>query len=225
MLQDWFPVLLSLRVAALATLLAVAMGVPLAYWLQQHRGRGGEWVDRFLLLPLVLPPTVLGYYVLVLLGRDSFLGRQLESITGLSLVFTWQGAVLAALLHSLPFLVRMARAAFASVDPMYERAARSLGASELLVFSRVALPLAKRSIAAAATLSFARALGDFGITYMVAGNIPGKTQTAALAIYEAVEAGDSQRALVLVAVVTLLALLLLTLASRIAPDRDGTYHA
>jgi molybdate transport system permease protein len=166
-------------------------------------------------IPLVLPPTVLGYYLLVLIGRASPLGKAWENLFGSPLVFTWKAAVVAALLHSFPLLVKSARAALESVDRSYERAARNLGASEWRLFWRVTLPLAHRSILAAVALAFARSLGDFGVTLMVAGNIPGRTQTLAVAIYDAVEAGNGAVARTLVLVISAVALLILTVANRV----------
>jgi molybdate transport system permease protein len=212
---DWFPLWLSLRVAAVSTLLAFAGGLALAYLLANKSFRGRDVLDAVVTLPLVLPPTVLGYYLLVLLGREAWLGKAYEQVTGSPLVFTWHGAVVAALLHSAPLLIKTSRAALESVDHSYERAARVLGASEWRLFWRVTLPLAWRSILAGAALCFARSLGDFGATLMVAGNIPGRTQTIAVAIYDAVEAGNGQVARVLVLVVSAIALLILTLANRL----------
>src|SRR5216684_7727331 len=174
MAVNWFPLWLSLRVAAMATLVSLALGLWIAYLLANRRFRGKELLDALVTLPLVLPPTVLGYYLLVVLGRSSPLGHVYEWAFGGPLVFTWQAAVVASTLHAIPLLVKSARAAFESVDRSYERAARNLGASEWRVFWRVTLPLARRSILAAAVLAFARSLGDFGATLMIAGNIPGK---------------------------------------------------
>ena len=214
---DWFPLWLSLRVAALSTAISLAAGLWLAWLLANREFRGKEALDAAVTLPLVLPPTVLGFYLLVVLGRESALGRLYEWITGGPLVFTWQAAVVAALFHSAPLLIKSARAALESVDRTYERAARNLGASEWAVFRRVSLPLARRSILAAAALAFARSLGDFGVTIMVAGNIPGRTQTVAVAIYDAVEGGNGALARVLVLVVSAVALAILYLANRLAP--------
>ena len=211
---DWFPLWLSLKVAAASTVLAFAGGLALAYVLANGTFRGRDVLDAAVTLPLVLPPTVLGYYLLVLLGREAWLGQLYEKVTGSSLVFTWQGAVAAAMLHSAPLLIKTSRAALESVDHSYERAARSLGASEWRLFWRVTLPLAWRSILAGAALCFARSLGDFGATLMVAGNIPGRTQTIAVAIYDAVESGNGQVARVLVLVVSAIALVILTIANR-----------
>jgi len=216
---DWFPLWLSLRVAVLSTALAFAGGLWIAYLLANRQFRGKDVLDAAVTLPFVLPPTVLGYYLLVLLGRASPLGKLWEAIFGSPLVFTWKAAVVAALLHALPLLVKSARAALESVDRSYERAARNLGASEWKLFWRVTMPLAWRSILAATALAFARSLGDFGVTLMVAGNIPGRTQTVAVAIYEAVESGNGALARTLVLIVSAAALLLLTLSNRLSPSR------
>ena len=222
---DWFPLWLSLRVATLATAVATLFGLWLAYLLANRDFRGKEALDAAVTLPLVLPPTVLGYYLLVLLGRESSLGKLYEWAFGSPLVFTWQAAVVAALFHSTPLLVKSTRAAFESVDRGYEKAARNLGASEWRLFWRVTLPLARRPIYAAAALAFARALGDFGITIMLAGNIPGRTQTVSVAIYDAVESGEGHLARVLVLIISGAALLILTLANRLSPAPLGSRQA
>ena len=214
---DWFPLWLSLRVAFVSTALAVAAGLWIAYILANREFRGKEALDAVVTLPLVLPPTVLGYYLLVVIGRASPVGALWEKVFGSPLVFTWKAAVLAALLHSLPLLVKSARAALESVDRSCERAARTLGASEWRLFWRVTLPLARRQILAASVLAFARSLGEFGATLMVAGNIPGSTQTMALAIYDAYESGNQTVALTLVLVISAVALAILALANRLAP--------
>ena len=214
---DWFPLWLSLRVAFVSTGIAFVAGLWLAYILANREFRGKEVLDAAVTLPLVLPPTVLGYYLLVLLAGNSPLGKLWENIFGSPLVFTWKAAVVAALLHSLPLLVKSARAALESVDRSLERAARNLGASEWRLFWRVTLPLARRSVLAAVALAFARSLGDFGVTLMVAGNIPGRTQTVAVAIYDAYEAGNTMVARTLVLVISAVALLILTLANRLNP--------
>jgi molybdate transport system permease protein len=218
---DWFPLWLSLRVAALSTAIALGIGLWLAWVLANREFRGKEILDAAVTLPLVLPPTVLGYYLLVLLGRNSPLGQLYEWIFGQPLVFTWQAAVVAALFHSTPLLVKSARAAFESVEHGYERAARTLGASEVRLFWRVTLPLSGRSIIAAGALAFARSLGDFGVTLMIAGNIPGHTQTVAIAIYDAVEAGNGAVARTLVIVISAVALIVLALANRFAANPFG----
>jgi molybdate transport system permease protein len=176
-----------------------------------------EALDAILSLPLVLPPTVLGYYLLVLVGRETLLGRGYEALTGSPLVFTWHAAVAAALVHTVPLLVKYIRAAIESVDASYIKAARSLGIAEWRIFLRVVLPLARRSILASTVLAFARSLGDFGVTIMIAGNIPGQTQTLSVAIYDAVESGNSALAQSLVLIVSALAFLVVWLANRLNP--------
>jgi molybdate transport system permease protein len=192
------PLLLTLRVAGLATLFAALAGIPLAYLVSRRNFWGRDWLDAVCTLPLVLPPTVLGYYLIVVWGRNGWLGHFLHQVFGVSLMFTWQGAVLAAALVSFPLVYRASRAAFEEVDRNQENVARTLGLSEGAVFRRVSLPLARRGIVAGAMLAFARAMGEFGATLMIAGNLPGKTQTLSLAIYDAVQAGNDSLALALV---------------------------
>jgi len=218
---DWFPLWLSLRVAAISTALALVIGLWLAWTLANRSFRGKEILDAAITLPLVLPPTVLGYYLLVLLGRNTPIGGFYEWLFGHPLVFSWQAAVVAALFHSTPLLVKSARAAFESVDRSYERAARSLGASETRLFWRVTLPLARRSILAAGALAFARSLGDFGITIMIAGNIPGRTQTVAVAIYDAAESDNGAVARLLSVIISAVALAVLLIANRLTPNPFG----
>ena len=216
---DWFPFWLSLRVAIIATAISLVVGLALAYLLAQYRFRGREALDSIITLPIVLPPTVLGYYLLVLLGRNSALGRGFEAVFGFPLVFTWQAAVVAAAFHSVPLLVKSARAALESVDRNLQNAARTLGASEIRIFFEVTLPLARRSILAATVFAFARALGDFGVTIMIAGNIPGKTQTMAVAIYDAVQAGNTLPANIMVLIISATAIVILYATNRLQGDR------
>jgi molybdate transport system permease protein len=211
------PLLLSFRVSLLATLIAGLFGVALAGLLSQRRFPGAQLLDAVLNAPLVLPPTVLGYYLLVLLGRESTLGRAYEAVTGSTIVFTVTGATLAAALSALPFVARSARAALESVEPRFTEAAATLGAPPLRAFVRVSLPLASRGILAGLTLGFARSLGDFGVTLMVAGNIPGHTQTASLAIYDAIQAGRDNQAALLATVLTSLAVCALYAINKLRP--------
>lgn len=212
---DWFPAILSLQIATLATLIDLVIGVSVGWWLARTRWPGRDWVGAFFALPLVLPPTVLGYYLLVALGRQSPLGVWLDDI-GWPLVFTWRGAVVAASVAALPLVVQSARAALESVDPELENVARTLGRSEWEIFLTVTLPLAWRGLFAGMMLCFARALGDFGATLMVAGNIPGRTQTLPLAIYDAVQSNNLAAANTLVLLITIGGWGLLILAQRIA---------
>lgn len=208
---DWFPLLLSLRVATVATLLSLAAGLLVAWVLARREFRGKSLLDALTTLPLVMPPTVLGYYLLVALGHQSPVGRLFEAL-GWPLVFTWRGAALAAAVAAFPLLAQAARAGFESVDPRLEDIARTLGRSEVGIFWSVTLPLAWRSILAGAVMAFARSLGEFGITLMVAGNIPGRTQTMAIAIYDLVQAGRHAEANVMVLLMTVVAMGLVIVA-------------
>lgn len=215
--MDFFPLFLSLKVAVLATVVSLFAALLLAWVLSSLDFRGKEALDAVITLPLVLPPTVLGYYLLVLLGRETWLGKAYEAATGSPLVFTWQAAVVAAVFHSAPLLVKYIRAAIESLDRSYVKAARSLGIPEWRIFLQIVLPLCRRPIIASGVLAFARSLGDFGITIMLAGNIPGKTQTLAVAIYSAVESGDGALARTLVLLISAIALGVVWLANRLNP--------
>jgi len=206
---------LSLRVAVLATVVNALVGVPLAYVLARRRFAGKAALDLLVTLPLVLPPTVTGYYLIVLLGRRGWLGAPLYEATGWTIAFTWYAAVVAATVMALPLLVRTARAAIESVDRDLEKAAYTLGRSEWRTALEVTLPLARNGILAGLVLAFARALGEFGATLMLAGNIPGKTATVPLAIYTAVQTGEQSTVLVLVAILTALSCVVLMAAGRL----------
>ncbi|MGJ7520270.1 molybdate ABC transporter permease subunit [Variovorax sp. LT1P1] len=208
------PLWLTLKVALLATLMAGAVGIALGWWMSQRRFAGKNIVDALLMLPMVLPPTVLGYYLIVLIGRNGVLGQYLDRWFGINLMFTWQGAVIAASLVSLPLIYKAARAAFEDVDGRFLHAARTLGAGEFEIFVRIALPLAVRGIAAGLMLAFARAMGEFGATLMIAGNLPGKTQTLSIAIYDAVQAGNDAQALWLTLVISVVCVVVLVAAGR-----------
>jgi molybdate transport system permease protein len=218
-MMDWFPLWLSLEVASGATLLSLLFGVWLAWLLVNRNFAGKDILDALATLPLALPPTVLGYYLLVVIGRSSWIGRAWEAVTGTPLVFTWRAAVIASTLHAIPLLIKSSRAALESVDRACERAGRSLGASEWRIFWRVSLPLARRPIAAAAALAFARSMGDFGATLMIAGDIPGRTQTASIAIFDAVESGNTKLANTLVLVISVVTALIVFLANRLERRR------
>lgn len=206
---------LSLQVAVAATALNALVGIPIAYALARRRFWGRSLVDLLVTLPLILPPTVVGYYLIVLLGRRGVLGAPLYQLTGWTVAFTWYAAVIAATVMALPLLVRTVRAAIESVDRDLERAAYTLGRSELRTVLEVTLPLARNGILAGLVLAFARALGEFGATLMLAGNIPGRTQTVPLSIYTAVQTGESAEALGLVVVLTALSCLVLIAANRL----------
>jgi molybdate transport system permease protein len=208
---DWFPLLLSLRVATIATLIVMAG----AYALARFRFPGRGLVEAVASLPIVLPPTVLGYYLLVTIGRNSPVGRAYEAVFGRQLVFSWQAAVLAAAVASLPYCLRTATAAFAAIDTGYEEGARVAGLHGTRLAFVVTLPMAGRGIIAGISLAFARALGDFGTTIMVAGNIPGRTQTMPIAVYDRVQAFDYSTAGVLAGVLSALAIAILLAVRRL----------
>lgn len=217
--MDLFPLYLTLKVSTVATCFSIVIGLGLS-WLMARRGFWGKGVlDALIMQPLVIPPTVLGYYLLVLLGRSSPIGRFLEDTVGVKLVFTWKGAVVAAFVASLPLFVKPARAAIEGVDRNLENAARLLGKTEWEVLKTVTLPLAWRGVVAGVVMSFARATGEFGATLMVAGNIPGITQTLPIAIYDAVQTGDMGKANTLVSIITLFSFSVLYFVNRFTKGR------
>ena len=213
------PLLLSLKVAGWAAFFAAILGVTAAYGLSRWQSRWCDVVDSLLTLPMVLPPTVIGYYLLVLLGRRGWLGQFLDEWE-IQLIFTWQGAVIAATVVAFPMVLKAARAAFEGVDHTLEDAARVLGISNWGVFFRITLPLAMRGVLAGILLAFARALGEFGATLMIAGSIPGHTQTLSIAIYEAVQAGKDGVALSLVLITSITCVVVLWIASQLMPNRS-----
>ncbi|MFS0728057.1 molybdate ABC transporter permease subunit [Paenibacillus sp. 1P07SE] len=186
----WIPIRLSLQVALLASILTLALGVAVAWWMSRARFRGRIVLETLFLLPLVLPPTVVGFLLLVSLGRNSWIGRAAEWLLSAPIVFSWWAAVIAAVVVAFPLVYQTMKTGFLSVDRHLEDAARSTGANAWQVFRYISLPLAWRSLLTAYILAFARALGEFGATLMIAGNIPGKTQTLPTAIYVAVESGN-----------------------------------
>jgi len=192
--MDWPAIALSLRLAAATTVVLLAIGLPLASWLALS-GRRGRWaVDALVALPLVLPPTVLGYYVLVTLGARSPIGRAFEALTGGPIVFSFTGLLIASVLYSLPFAVQPFAAAFAAVDRTLIETAWCLGASRLRTFARIVVPLARPGIVAGAVLTFAHTVGEFGVVLMVGGNLPGVTRTVSISIYDDVQALNYARA-------------------------------
>ncbi|WP_116139075.1 molybdate ABC transporter permease subunit [Trinickia diaoshuihuensis] len=217
-MQDaWIPLALSLKVAGWATALDALFGIAVGLALARWRSRARDIVDALLTLPLVMPPTVLGYYLLVLLGRRGPIGAWLDTF-GIRLVFTWQGAVIASTIAAFPLVLKAARSAFEAVEPQFEHAARTLGIGETALFFRVTLPLAARGILGGALLAFARALGEFGATLMIAGNLPGRTQTLSVAVYSAVQAGDDHTANVLVLITSAVCVVVLFLAGGLVPQ-------
>jgi len=212
----FFSLRLSVQVALAATFLIVIVGVTVAYLLAGKSFKGREFIDVLFTLPLVLPPTVTGYYLIVLFGRNGLIGRFVYDWTGWGIMFTWYAAVLASFVVALPLMIRTTRAAIESVDKSLIDASFTLGHSEFETALRVVLPLAKKGILAGAVLSFARAMGEFGATLMVAGNIPGKTNTMPIAIYTSASSGDWSKANVMVVFFSLLSGLFLYIANQFA---------
>lgn len=206
---------ISIVVALCATALAVVAGTLVGWWLARARFRGRELADAFFSLPLVLPPTVTGYYLLVVLGRNGLLGAPIRLAFGITIPFTLLACVIAATVMALPFVVRAARVAFEEIDPRQLVAAASLGSTTARTFWRVEIPLARRGLAAGAALAFARSLGEFGATLMLAGNIPGRTQTLPLALYEATLTGEDRAALVMCAALTAVSIVVLLWVGRL----------
>jgi molybdate transport system permease protein len=219
--MDQAPLLLSLEVAAIATVLAVVTGVALAALLAWRRLPGRDLIDAILTAPMVLPPTVLGYYVLVTLGKHSALGRAWHAAFHSDIVFTVTGCVVAATIGALPMVVKSARTALEGVDPTLVQAARTLGAGPVRAFFTVTLPLAAPGVIAGAMLGFARALGDFGVTLMIAGDIPGQTQTASLYIYDQVVGGHDAAAGGMIALLTAVAIATMFAANTLTRRRGG----
>jgi molybdate transport system permease protein len=214
--MDYSPLVLSLWVSALATSIIAVLGTLIAYVLARKRFLGRTMVDAFTTLPMILPPTVTGYYLIILLGKNGIIGNYIYKLTGWSVMFTWQAAVIAATVVAIPIMIKSAKAAIESVDIEYEKAAFTLGKSEVETFFLVTLPLAKKGLIAGLVLSFARALGEFGATIMIAGNIPGKTSTMPLAIYRAFQSGEDQLATSLVIILTVVSIAVIYITARIS---------
>jgi molybdate transport system permease protein len=218
--MDWAPLLLSLRVAAIATVIAIVVGVGLGALLAWKRTPARDLIDAILTAPMVLPPTVLGYYLLTAIGKHSAIGRAWHSVFGSDIVFSVTGCVVASTVEALPMVIKSARTALAGVDPTLVAAARTLGAGPVRAFFTVGLPLAMPGIVAGATLGFARALGDFGVTLMIAGDIPGDTQTAPLYVFDQVTGGHDTLANGMIAVTTAIAIAAMYAANRLTRSRS-----
>jgi molybdate transport system permease protein len=217
----WQALRISLLVVSIATLLIATIGTAFAYLLAKRNFRGKDLLDALLTLPMVLPPTVTGYYLIVLLGRRGLIGEPIFRVTGLSVTFTWMAAVMASTVIALPLMIKAARAAIESVDPQYEICSYTLGKSESETFFRIILPLASRGIFAGIILSFARAFGEFGATLMLAGNIPGRTQTMPLAIYEAVASGEDEKARWLALILTGISITVVYITNRLSRPKSS----
>jgi molybdate transport system permease protein len=213
--QVWFPLVITLKIAAISTLIVAILGTIISYILARREFMGKWLVDVLVTLPMVLPPTVTGYLLIVLLGKNGTLGKILFDLTGISLLFTWQVAVIAAFVVSLPLMVKTTTAAIEAVDRDFEYVAFTLGRKELETALFITLPLAKKGILAGVVLSFARAVGEFGATLMVAGNIPGRTNTMAISIYSAFQGGNNELANILVIILVTVSLLSMAITARL----------
>jgi len=212
----WFPISITFRIAAISSFLVLCSGVFLAYIFARRDFQGKELAELLVTLPLVLPPTVIGYLLVILVGRNGLLGHFIYNFFGTGILFTWQAGVIAAYTVSLPLMVRTAQAAIEAVDKELEYAAYVLGRSEIETAFLITLPLAKKGILAGLVLSFARAVGEFGATLMLAGNIPGKTNTMSISIYSAFQAGNNELANLLVLILVFMSLLSIALTGKIA---------
>jgi molybdate transport system permease protein len=206
--MNWHPVILSVRVAVIATIIVTCIGVPLTRFMARNEFYGKDFIEAAITLPMVLPPSVVGYGLLLLIGKNGIIGKALAD-AGFTLIFTWYAAVIASTVVAFPLMYQSAKAAFKSVDVAYENVARTLGAGEIRTFFTITLPLAWPGVLAGLVLTFARALGEFGATLMIAGNIPGQTQTIPTAIYYAVESGNDLMAGTLVAIITVFSFLVI----------------
>jgi molybdate transport system permease protein len=219
--MSWQPLWISLQVASAATLMAGLFGIAAAVVLSRPRFFGRDLLDALCSAPMVMPPTVLGYYVLVALGRHGAIGRAFEALTGSQIVFSRTGAIIAAAIGSFPLVAKSARAALEGVDERLVGVARTLGAGPLRVLVAVRLPLAARGVVAGLGLGLARALGDFGLTLMVAGDLPGETQTASLAIYDAIQSNEDAHAAAMIAVLTASSIVSLYLINKLTARRHA----
>ncbi|QCX33640.1 molybdate ABC transporter permease subunit [Caloramator sp. E03] len=206
---DLFPLLLSLKVASTSTIISIILGLPIAYFLSKRNDRLSDFIDTITNLPVVLPPTVLGYYLLVFIGRQSLIGRFLEDNFNVMIVFTPTGAVIASMVVSIPYMIKASKVSLSEVNEDYINAARLLGRGEINIFFTIIIPICWRGIMSGITMTFVRALGDFGTTLMVAGSIPGKTLTMPIAIYDALQSGNNAMANFLVFIMTFISIIVL----------------
>jgi molybdate transport system permease protein len=213
--QIWFPLYITLKISLVSSLIVAILGTVISYLLARREVRGKWLIDSLVTLPMILPPTVTGYILVVLLGKRGIIGQTLYNLTGISILFTWQVAVIAAFVVSLPLMVKTTTAAIEAVDKELEYVAYTLGKSELETALFITLPLAKKGILAGVILSFARAVGEFGATLMVAGNIPGRTNTMAISIYSAFQGGNSELANTLVIILVLMSLISMAVTTKL----------
>jgi len=220
-----FPLFLSFKVASASVAIAFIAGIPLAYFLSRKKNRLVYFIDSLMNLPIILPPTVLGYYLLVLLGRQSHIGKFLENNFDIMIVFTPIGAVIAATVVSIPYLIKAVKVSFQEIDEDYLNAARVIGKTEIEIFFTITMPIAWRGIFSGISMAFARALGDFGTTLMIAGSIPEETLTMPVAIYNALQAGDEKTANILVLIMTVIAVTTLFFIGQLSRKKRRGFNA
>lgn len=208
--SDFAPLWISIKTAAVATIITFFLGILVSYWVSNFKGKSKGIIDGLFTLPLILPPTVVGFFLLIIFGKNGPIGKLLE-LFNTSLIFSWSATVIAAIVVSFPMMYRTTRSAFEQIDINILSAARTLGLSEFKIFYKISIPLAMPGIIGGLVLSFARAIGEFGATLMLAGNIPGKTQTMPLAIFFAAEGGDMKQAMLWVIIIVTLSLVLILL--------------
>ncbi|PSM55248.1 molybdate ABC transporter permease subunit [Clostridium diolis] len=206
--MDFSPLWISIKTATLSTVITFFLGIMVSYWMSNFKGKSKGIIDGLFTLPLILPPTVVGFFLLLICGKNGPIGKLLD-LFNTSLIFSWSATVIAAIVVSFPMMYRTTRSAFEQIDINILSAARTLGLSEFKIFYKIAIPLAMPGIIGGLVLSFARAMGEFGATLMLAGNIPGKTQTMPLAIFFAAEGGDMQKAILWVIIIVTLSLFLI----------------
>ncbi|WP_294132772.1 molybdate ABC transporter permease subunit [uncultured Clostridium sp.] len=208
--MDFSPLWISLKTAFLATIITSIIGIFISYKMANYKGRGRGFIDGIFTLPLILPPTVIGFFLLLICGKNGFVGKIFMSFNK-NIIFSWSATVIAATVVAFPMMYRTCRSAFEQIDKNMISAARTLGLSETKIFFKVAIPLAWPGIIGGLVLSFARALGEFGATLMIAGNIPGKTQTMPVAIFFAVESGDMNKAMLWVLIIVAISFIMIFL--------------
>ena len=208
--MDFSPLWISLKTAFLATIITSIIGIFISYKMANYKGRGRGLIDGVFTLPLILPPTVIGFFLLLICGKNGFVGKIFMSFNK-NIIFSWSATVIAATVVAFPMMYRTCRSAFEQIDKNMISAARTLGLSETKIFFKIAIPLAWPGIIGGLVLSFARALGEFGATLMIAGNIPGKTQTMPVAIYFAVEGGDMNKAMLWVLIIVAISFIMIFL--------------
>ncbi|MGL4877476.1 molybdate ABC transporter permease subunit [Paraclostridium bifermentans] len=220
--MDISPLIISIKTSLVATLITFILGIIISYKIFWYKGRYESLIDTMLTLPLVLPPTVVGFFILITIGKNGPVGMILKTID-INLIFTWTATVISAVIVSFPIMYRSLKSSFEQIDNNMIFAAKTLGLSEKEIFMKIMLPISYPGIIGAVILSFARAIGEFGATLMIAGNIPGKTQTMPIAIFFAVESGDMNKAMIWVMIIIGISSIVITISNFISKSRDKKF--